>query len=883
MAKKAFGSGYFGEWVDDEFGLHAYHYTCNQINDPKAKTIMSKGWRSDIEHLHQVGNDRIVGVASNFGHVQVRQDEGGPKYLNEFDPEHGHFAGGFGYLINGEEFVSTYYPGNAKSFERFFGIGYFRKKVESDQFNIDQIIFAPFGDDPILISQIKLPNIQKIPVDFRWIEYWGCNMYQFSAPAFGSLLTGENEKHPRVIRQEFRKNFTNEFNIIGENSGIVNKKQYKEKEEEYNPNKLKPAFEDYFPPDTFLVSLDANADVISNIPSKFFGKGGAEIPDLTKDELSSEIISNNPEGAFLLERDVHLEPGETTTLYFMYGYLPNGFKIDELILKYKKNLTKNFSDSCQEWRNNRIELEINDEPWVNREIFWHSYYLRAAMTYDEFFKEHILSQGHVYQYIMGFQGAARDPLQHALPFIFSEPDIVKNIIRYTLKEIKKNGEIPYGFTGSGQVLPVPYKPSDQQLWLLWLVSEYILGTRDVEFLDEEFVRYPIYSPNTEKLSIREGLHRCYKYLIRKIGLGKHGLIRLSNGDWNDAVVVGNISKEKHAEITKVAESVLNSAMTIPVFERYSELLNYIGEEDTATEIIIFSNTLREAVRAQWSGKWLRRAWLTEDLGWIGEDQLWLEPQPWAIIGNVLSNKQNEILVESINTLVRTPSKIGAMLLSKGLSNMEGNIGIGLGTNAGIWPSINGTLIWSLSLVDGKLAWNEWKKNTLAYHAENYPEIWYGIWSGPDTYNSELSKYPGHTGFTSLDQIELHDEQLSHFGINWTDFPVFNLHPHAWPLFNTAHLIGINFLKNGIEINPTLPKDEYRFKSLLIGFEKRKNGYSGWYHPLRDGTWRTSIGLSAEELQNIKLVFVNSVSTDYEILDDKIVFKGSNQINWEIKF
>ena len=108
MSNKEFGSGYFGEWINDKFGLPAYRYTCDQINDPKAITPMNEEWRSNTEHLHQVGNDRLVAVASNYGHIQVRQDEGSPKYLNEFYPEKGHYAGGFGYLTDGYNFLSTY-------------------------------------------------------------------------------------------------------------------------------------------------------------------------------------------------------------------------------------------------------------------------------------------------------------------------------------------------------------------------------------------------------------------------------------------------------------------------------------------------------------------------------------------------------------------------------------------------------------------------------------------------------------------------------------------------------------------------------------------------------------------------------------------------------
>ena len=157
-ARKPYGSGYFGTWIEDEFGLPAFHYTCDQAHDPKAATEVNPGLLSPTEHIHQVGNDRIVAIASNYGHVRVRQDEGAPKFLNDYAPDRGAFAGGFGYLSDGKSAISTFYPGNAKSFDRIFGIGYFRKKVSSDTYNVDHVIFAPFGDDPVLISQVKIAN-----------------------------------------------------------------------------------------------------------------------------------------------------------------------------------------------------------------------------------------------------------------------------------------------------------------------------------------------------------------------------------------------------------------------------------------------------------------------------------------------------------------------------------------------------------------------------------------------------------------------------------------------------------------------------------------------------------------------------------------------------
>src|SRR6516165_7822666 len=55
-SKKAYGSGYFGAWIEDELGLPAFHYTCDQINDKKAVTEVNAGVLTSTEHIHQVGN-----------------------------------------------------------------------------------------------------------------------------------------------------------------------------------------------------------------------------------------------------------------------------------------------------------------------------------------------------------------------------------------------------------------------------------------------------------------------------------------------------------------------------------------------------------------------------------------------------------------------------------------------------------------------------------------------------------------------------------------------------------------------------------------------------------------------------------------------------------
>ncbi len=869
---KPYGSGSFGKWVTDEFGLPAFRYDCDQISDPKAVSPTNPGLRSPTDHIHQVGNDRLVAVVSNYGYVQVRQDEGSPKFLNDYAPEIGQYGGGIGYLSDGDSVLSTYYPGKARTFERLFGVGYFRKKVANNEYAVDQVIFAPFGDDPLLISQVTITSLRNSPADLRWVEYWGCQIYQFSFRSYMQAVLQSAELKVVELRRQFGSRFAHHFRPVGENAGLLESKHFlgrtAEEDEAWskvqaalraNPNTLfgppvedpgnGASMEDLSPPSTFLVSLDSSANELSSNGKAFFGDGGALHPARLTPKLDGDLTASGPESAMLVGRGFHLAPGESRRLRFAYGYLPEDPDLNTLLDKYRNEAPDLWARSSAQWNRDGLRLEVVSEPWVERELTWHNYYLRSGSTFDAFFDEHIISQGQVYQYVWGFQGAARDPLQYSLPLVFSNPQMVKSILRYTLKEVQPDGSIPYGIVGNGFRMPVAHRPSDLELWLLCAASEYVLATRDRAFLDEAIAPYPQAGIPAGKTTVREMLVRCFHHVTDMIGTGRHGLLRLLTGDWNDTMVFGFVPPDHYDEVRQGAESVLNAAMAGYVFDHYARMLRYAGESELAGDAHEKAEAQRQAVRAQWAGRWFRRAWLTPDLGWARDDVLWLEPQPWAIIGGAATPDQTRELVRAIDELVRRPSPIGAMLQNQGIQ-LQG-LPPGDFANAGVWPSINGTLIWALAQTNGKLAWDEWKKNTLARHAEVYPDIWYGIWSGQDYYNSVLSKHPGQTFF--LDSEGQKSQPPRSF---WTDFPVMNMHPHAWPMLSAAKLLGLEFTPQGVVFSPKLPLEEYRFRSPLLGFTKSSQGYEGWYAPSAPGEWVIRVSLPTIHATRIRRAETN---------------------------
>ena len=77
-------NGRFGFWFDDEYGLPAYEYTCDQDNDPQATAFNTQGG-SNL-HWHQIGNDRISAIATNCGWIQAFESSRGMQWLNYRDP-----------------------------------------------------------------------------------------------------------------------------------------------------------------------------------------------------------------------------------------------------------------------------------------------------------------------------------------------------------------------------------------------------------------------------------------------------------------------------------------------------------------------------------------------------------------------------------------------------------------------------------------------------------------------------------------------------------------------------------------------------------------------------------------------------------------------------
>jgi len=402
------------------------------------------------------------------------------------------------------------------------------------------------------------------------------------------------------------------------------------------------------------------------------------------------------------------------------------------------------------------------------ELSWHAALLAGGACTDGVLGGHTLDQGSVYAFGAGFNGAARDPLQHALPLVYLQPDLALSVLRNTCSWGSPDGDLPYALDGRKQPWTDFFRPSDQNLWALWLAAEYAATTGDLAAFAEPVAYHPKH--NADPVPLKEHLRRQFEFFVNEIGLGEHGHVRILNADWNDLALAE--SGVDRALMIDKGESVLNSAMAAWVLPVYAGLADRLGQPDTARQARDLAAKLRTAVAGEWNGRWFRRGHAPGAQP-IGDQDLWLEVQPWAILCGAATADQTAQLLDTIDTTVRVDSPLGARIRWPATHTSAD-----MAMRGSIWLSINATLVWAAASTNPALAWDEWRRMTLTAHTTAYPDLWEGTLSGPDSYLAPELERPGQTW------------SLPSVGLAMQAYPVSNLHSHAQPLFAYLRLLGI---------------------------------------------------------------------------------------------
>lgn len=449
-------------------------------------------------------------------------------------------------------------------------------------------------------------------------------------------------------------------------------------------------------------------------------------------------------------------------------------------------------------------------------MLWHAYYLQGGVSYDDYFGEYIVDQGMAYRYSWGFQGAARDPLQHMLPLISQDPATAKSVLRLTLKEVQadpyainasKAIDLPYAMTGHGVAAPLLWNPDDLEFYVLHSVAEYVLATRDLAFLQE-----PVHFYNdTAQQTVLQILQHVMDFIMDVTGTGPHGLVRFLSSDWDDSLS----GPTPDSPDFNVSETVLTASLATYVLPRFAEVLRLVGDDAGAAKAEAFAQKNREGLMsAAWNGKYLRRAFFGK-AGWIGDLEgehagMFSAPHAWAMLGGVFDQASG--VVETITASLVEHCREG---WPYGFAYDCESDEAWRSSQAGMWPAIDHPIVLGLAEVgQTELAWEEFERNSMNWEATVKPDIWAGLW-------------------TSADQVS----QDGLPGVLDYAFPALCMHRHAWPQVSLMQLAGLQFTGTGVHVRPAIPRRLGAFNLTTfiasIAWDGNRT-WSGRYRPVNAG-------------------------------------------------
>ncbi|MAU13370.1 MAG: hypothetical protein CL607_26360 [Anaerolineaceae bacterium] len=920
----AHGSGAFGEWIVDEQGLPAYRYDMNQFEDDRAKYPVSTGaFRRD--HWHQIGNDRVTGLASNDGTVQLVIADQGYMFLNHFshgqlaswlgtawevivilllaiprglrnlifpskepsfmerllaalnaptahkrdDLQHA-YAGGFGYVQVGDEVWSTayrYHPDLREQSERVFGMGYYRTCCTHNGIRTERVVYAPPGDVSAVLTDVYLTNQSDEAVTLNYYDYWDVNIQQLQEQL---LRTGQFGAAGDVKRRHLNRQFTPDI-VYDENAKAL---RFHLHPPAGAPAPIIPDGVNWKPDDIFLADLSGTPDGKYTDKAAFFGQGGAENPDgihRADDSDLHPIPSTIMPYCMVLRRKVTIPAGETRQLRFGYGTIQSNLPfwigpshransrmtmpqawVEGFQQRFHLgNAPGAFKDLCDHWKQRVSYFSLADMPYLQREIAWHAYYMLSSTMTSTYFDSRVVPQGSAYLFIHGIDGAPRDFALYIMALCFIDPKLAREMLGFIMRMTSgDSGQIAYSYTGNGRLSGtiIHEHPSDLDLFFLMALTEYIAVTGDSDFLLEDVPFYNAYNqPGDQR--VLSHVRVAYNHLLHIVGIGDNDLIRVSDGDWSDDVVVRNVfpSKLNISPRNTIAhgESVLNSQMAVYILPRLANLLmqqdhadvQALGEE-MKEELEPILAQLTEGINRMWMGTHYARAilrtWRNNTYVLDAKD-INLESQVWALITN-LDPDVLPGLIDSIYKNLDEPSPIGAML-----------------SNGTVWPAVSQILTWGYTLHDPEKAWRSFLKQTFSTRAEVYGHRWSNIWSGPDGVNGPTLADPGGT-YQSPPATPM------------MDFPVMNNNQHAMTLLALLRVCGIEAHESGagIRIRPQTPT-HYELDVPLIKLDVSPERISGIYRAQNDGRCDLFVRLAADS-ESVEVSIDDTTTT--QLCDDE---------------
>ncbi|MBW6466890.1 MAG: hypothetical protein K0B06_10325 [Brevefilum sp.] len=267
----------------------------------------------------------------------------------------------------------------------------------------------------------------------------------------------------------------------------------------------------------------------------------------------------------------------------------------------------------------------------------------------------------LYQLGFGARGIGfRDSSQDVMGAMLGSPGASKDLLRKLLHVQKQNGSAMHQFnpltmiatTGeAGLEEGSPDYYSDDHLWCVLAVAEYLKETGDFKFLKEQI---PFYEKDAAGDPLESGT--VWEHLKRALAFtrqdtGDHGLPLLGFADWNDTV-----------NLPAGAESLFTAHLYGWALKEMIGLCQHLGKNKSAKRYQGDYKAMRKIVnQVGWDGEWYVRYFdqRGEPVGSQRnpQGQIYTNAQSWAVLSGFASSKRALTALDAVYQHLNTRNGI----------------------------------------------------------------------------------------------------------------------------------------------------------------------------------------------------------------------------------
>ncbi len=464
----------------------------------------------------------------------------------------------------------------------------------------------------------------------------------------------------------FQRNFnTGEVEIEG--STIYHKTEYKERRDHF-------AF----------YTVNAPIDGFDTDRESFIGLyNGFENPQCVLNGEASNSVADgwSPIASHMI--NIELDPGEEKSYVFLLGYVENGddkwdekggmnkskayTMIDAMNTVEKADAALNNLKST--WNELLSKYSVNTpDDKMNRMVnIWNQYQCMVTfnMSRSASYFESGIGRG------MGF----RDSNQDLLGFVHQIPDRARErLIDLASTQFEDGGCYhqyqPLTKRGNDEI---GGDFSDDPLWMILSVAQYIKETGDWSILDEQV---PYDNDESRAKPMMHHLSQSFYHIVNN--LGPHGLPLAMRADWNDCINLSCFSETpgesfqtstspKYGDLkySRVAESVMVGGMFTFIGPEYVSICRHLNLNEEADKAQAEIDKMAQVIlNYGFDGEWFIRAY--DDFGRkmgskeCDEGKIFIEPQGFCVMSGIGKEQGLDIkTLDSVDKYLNT--KYGLVL------------------------------------------------------------------------------------------------------------------------------------------------------------------------------------------------------------------------------